>query len=70
MRESLDVLGHVDNLLEVLVVPVVEDWVVDDDSVNGWVRVGREDCFFNAFSRDGAEGIFEATEETLALSLD
>jgi hypothetical protein len=39
MAEAFDVFMHVDDLLEVLVLAVVEDWVVDDYAVDGVVVV-------------------------------
>jgi hypothetical protein len=40
VAEALDILVHVDDLLQVLVLAVVEDGVVDDDAIDGVVFVG------------------------------
>lgn len=47
VAQPLDVLGYVHDLLQVLVLSVVEDGVVYDDSVDVRVGVGGEDGFFD-----------------------
>lgn len=41
VAKTLDILLYVDDLLQVLVLPVVEDRVVDDDAVDLRIGVGR-----------------------------
>lgn len=60
VAEAFDVLVHVDDLLQVLVLAVVEDGVVDDDAVDFGVGVSGEDGFFNVVARDVAEGVAES----------
>jgi len=43
VAEAFDIFVHVDDLLQVLVLAVVEDGVVDDDAVDFRVSVGSED---------------------------
>jgi hypothetical protein len=61
MAQALDILGYVDNLLEVLVLAVVEDGVVYDDTVNVRVDVGGEDGFFEVIAVDFTERVTEST---------
>lgn len=61
VTEALDIFTYVDDLLEVLILAVVEDRVVDDDSVNVRVVVGRENGLFDVIARRGTEGIAEST---------
>lgn len=58
--KALDVLGERDKLLDVLVLPRVEDRVVDYYAVDGGIRVGGEDGIFELFAIDGAELELEA----------
>lgn len=60
VAEAFDVFVHVDDLLQVLVLAVIEDGVVDDDAVDFGVGVGGEDGFFDVVARDFAEGVAEA----------
>jgi hypothetical protein len=41
VTESLDVLGDIDDLLQVLVLSIVEDGIVDNDSVNLAIGICR-----------------------------
>ena len=61
VAEPFDVFVHVDDLLQVLVLAVVEDRVVDDYAVDIWVGVGSENGFFDGVAGDVAEGVAEAT---------
>lgn len=63
MAETFDVFGNIDNLLQVLVLTVVEDRVVDDDTVDVVVGVGGQDGTFDIVAGDFAEGVREATIE-------
>lgn len=49
MAETFYVLFDGDELLEVLVLPRVEDGIVDDDSVNDFILVGGEDMSLEFF---------------------
>jgi len=60
VAEAFDVFVHIDDLLQVLVLAVVEDGVVDDDAVDFAVGIGGEDGFFDVVARDFAEGVAEA----------
>lgn len=64
VAQAFHVLGHVDNLLQVLVLSVVEDWVVNNDAVDGVVSVGGQDGFFDVVAGDFAERILESTGGT------
>lgn len=61
VTETLDILANIDDLLQVLVLPVVEDRVVDDNSVDVRVIVGGDDSIFDVVAVDFAEGVFEAS---------
>ena len=61
VTQSLDILGNIDDLLQVLVLTVVEDWVVDDDAVNGGIGVCAQDGFFNVIAGNFTEGVLEPT---------
>lgn len=49
--EPLDVLGRCDDVLQVLVLPRVEDGVVDDDAVDGGVSVCGDERVFDGLFR-------------------
>lgn len=61
MRKTFDIFRYVDDLLEVLVLTVVEDRIVNDDAVDGWVGVGGDDGFFDVVAGDMTEGVEEPT---------
>jgi len=61
MTEPFDVFAYVHDLLQVLILPVSEDWVVDDDTVDFVVMVGREERVFNLLLVNLAEIKVEAT---------
>jgi hypothetical protein len=63
VAQPFDVFGDGDDLLEVLVLAAVPDGVVDYDAIDGGIRVGGEDCFFNVVGVDLAELELEATRE-------
>lgn len=63
VAQTLDILGDINNLLQVLILAVVEDWVVDDDAVDFVVGVGGEDGAFNIVAGNFAEGVLEAAIE-------
>jgi len=65
VREAFDVFGNVDDLLEVLVLPVVEDGVVHYDAVDGGVSVGGYEGVFEVVAGGFAEGEVEATGREL-----
>ena len=69
MAEAFDIFGDVDNLLEVLVLSVVEDWVVDDDAVDVLVAVGGDDGVFDLVAGYGAERIAVSTVRGKSVSL-
>jgi hypothetical protein len=62
MGEALDVLGDVDDLLEILVLSVAEDGVVDYDAVDSVVGVGGYEGVFEVVAGDFAEGEVETTD--------
>jgi hypothetical protein len=64
VAQAFDVLGHIDDLLQVLVLAVVEDRVVDDDAVDVVVGVGGQNGFFDVVAGDFAEGVLESTGGT------
>lgn len=61
VAEALDVLAHIHNLLQVLVLSVVEDRVVHDNPVDSGVVVGRHDRLFDVVFGDIFERILEPT---------
>jgi hypothetical protein len=62
MTKTFYVFGDINNLLEVLVLSVVEDGIVDDDTINGRVVVASQDCLLNVVLSDSTEGILEVAE--------
>lgn len=60
VAQTLDVFGNIHNLLQVLVMSIVENGVVDDDTVDVVVAVRGQDGFFDVVARDFAEGILES----------
>lgn len=62
MTKPFYVLGDINNLLEVLVLSVIEDGIVDDDTINGRVVVASQDCLLNVILSDSLEGILEVAE--------
>jgi hypothetical protein len=71
VAEALDVLGHGDGFLDVLVVGGVvgEDGIVDDGAVDGGVLVCADDFVFEEFFVDGAEVELEAAFRASGLRL-
>lgn len=61
MAETFDVLGDVDDLLEVLVLPGVEDRVVDNYPIDVRVGVRGDYGVFDIVLVDLAEGVAEST---------
>lgn len=61
MAETFDVLGDVDDLLEVLVLPGVEDRVVDNYPIDVRVCVRGDYGVFDIVLVDLAEGVAEST---------
>lgn len=68
VAQALDVLLHVHDLLQVLVLPVVEDRVVHDDAVDGGVGVRGQDGFLDAVAGRLAEGVAESAAEVVLAS--
>lgn len=66
MRQTLNVLVDGYNLLEVLVLPVAEDWVVDNYAVHLVVVVRIDECVLEKFTVDFTEVESEATTPRLA----
>jgi hypothetical protein len=62
VAQTLHILGYIDDLLQVLVLAVVEDWVVYDDAVDVRVGVGGEDGFFDVVFGDVAARVAVATD--------
>lgn len=44
MTQAFDVLGYIDNLLQVLVLPVVKDRIVNNDAINRVVPIRSNDA--------------------------
>lgn len=61
MAEALDVLGHVHDLLQVLVLPIVENGVVYDNPVDVIVSVRGEDRLFDLFFGNFAQCVAKPT---------
>lgn len=57
MTETFDIFGYIDDLLQVLVLSRVEDWVVDYHSINVLVGVGGDYGVFNFILGHFAEGV-------------
>ena len=47
MTEAFDIFSDVNDLLQVLILPVVKNWIVDDDAVDDFIVVGRDDGIFD-----------------------
>lgn len=60
-RKALDVLVHVDDILDGAVAGGVEDGVVDQDAVDAVVGVCVADGFFELFTLDFAQSECKAT---------
>jgi hypothetical protein len=60
VAQTLDILGDINYLLQVLILAVVEDRVVDNNAVDIVVGVGGEDGAFNIVAGNFTEGVLEA----------
>lgn len=69
VAETLNILANIDDLLQVLVLPVVEDRVVDDNAVDVRVSVGAQNGLFDVVAGDFAEGVLEAAVQESMISL-
>jgi hypothetical protein len=63
VAEAFDILGNVNDLLEILILSIVEDRIVDYDSVNLGVRICCKDSILNVVARDFTKSITESTRE-------
>ena len=61
VAQTLDIFGNIHNLLQVLVVAIVENGVIDDNTIHVVVAVRGQDGFFDVVAGDIAEGIREST---------
>jgi len=61
VAKTFDVFADIHDLLEILILSGVEDGIVDNNAVYGWVIVGGDDCFFNVVLFHPAERIVKAT---------
>jgi hypothetical protein len=50
MAQPLDIFVDINNLLQILILPIAEYWIVDDDTINSFVTVGSDDTIFQSFS--------------------
>ena len=66
VAEALDIFTDISNLLQVLVLAVVENWVVDDDAVDGVVGVGGQDGAFEFFAVNFAQGELASTADDVS----
>lgn len=60
--ETFDIFGDGNNLLEILILPVRENRVINNDAVNGSVIVCRQEAFFDEVFGNGEESEFDAAE--------
>lgn len=60
MAEAFHVFGDIDNLLQVLILSIVEDRIINDDTINGCIVVTSQNCLLNVVLSDGSESILEA----------
>lgn len=67
-RQALDVLVHVDDVLDGAVARAVEDRVVDEDAVDAVVGVGLADGFLELFALDLAQAECKATFVVVPMS--
>jgi len=67
MAKTFYILGDIDNLLEVLILPVIEYGVIDDDAINGRVVVAGQNCLLNVILSDEFQRILEATEDAMGV---
>ncbi len=61
VTEPLDILADVRDLLQILILTVVEDWVIHYDAINGVVLIGSENMLFKIFAVDFTQLEIEAT---------
>jgi hypothetical protein len=61
MTKTFDIFGHINNLLEILVLSIVEDWVVHDDAVDFRVCICGYQCIFNIVLVHGFQCVCNAT---------
>lgn len=63
MAQTLDVLAHIDNLLQILILAVAEDRVVDDDAIDRVISVGCDQRVLDVVFVDFTERVVESTVE-------
>ena len=63
MRQTFDILFDVDNLLQILILSIVENGIVDDDSVYAIVLVCGNDGLFYVILPDGANSVLKSTTD-------
>ena len=54
MTEPLDIFAYICDLLQVLVLSVIENWIVDDDPIDIAIGICSEDSAFELFAVDFA----------------
>jgi hypothetical protein len=69
VRQTLDILLDVNDLLQVLVLAVVEYRIIDDDAVYAVVLVGSNDRLFDIIFGDVSDAVLEATRPSSQFSL-
>jgi uncharacterized protein involved in tellurium resistance len=60
VTEALDILADIGNLLQVLILAVIEDGIVDYNTVDGIVMIGGQDVLFELFTVNFGELELEA----------
>ena len=65
VAEAFNILGNVNDLLEILVLSIVEYRIVDYDPINIRVGICFKDSVFDVIAGDFAKSITESTIETL-----
>lgn len=71
MAKTFYILRDIHDLLQILVLPVVEDRVVYDDAVDVGIGIGSQDGLFDVVARDFTKSITEsAVGKTSTLTPD
>ena len=61
MTKTLDVLAHIYDLLQILVLAIVEDGIVDNDTVDISIVVGGDNSLFDIVLVHRSKGVSKAT---------
>ena len=65
VAEAFNILGHVNDLLEILILSIVEYRIIDYDPVNIGIGICFKDSIFDVIAGDITKSITEFTIESL-----